>query len=454
MKEQEFDNLLKDKLGQLEEPFQPSAWAAFESRLNATFSEEQPSAVDAVDKAVFHQLQQLEAPYQPAHWNMLADRLLAIRRLRMRLWLAKSVEVAFLLLLIGNLYRYLAVPQALPPAPKPRFNGPVAALEENSGASSAKRGTAAAQHHSAATATPAMAMVGNFLPDGLFQSVQSVTENAIPGLPAPENSASATVSQQLLAATVAPLAFLNSVLAPFHWQNQGYELPAGSQIAHVKPHKQRFYFASYLGKDQNQVYVDGQSKQFAGFSSGLAVGYRKGKWGVEAGLSYAQRNYEPKKKVEIYAGNLTSGYLGSYLSTVDADLITVPVKVTRQVAKFGKTSVHAVAGATTNIAARKAYRYKTIEYPGSLPSGQGSGSVNAQPQLQQVGRGVFENGPLNDNVYATADLGLRIERPVSGRFTVFVEPVYRQSLSSSQGLGPRPARINTVSVQAGVMAGL
>ncbi|HNM25033.1 MAG TPA: hypothetical protein PKL15_06365, partial [Saprospiraceae bacterium] len=441
MKEQEFDQLLKDKLGQLEEPFQPSAWAAFESRLNASLVEEQPAAVDAVDKAVFHKLDQLEAPYQPAHWNMLSERLMAIRRLRTRLWLAKSAEAVFLLLLIGNLYRHLSVPQGPLPAPKPRFNGPVAALEESRHSRNARHGEAAAPQHSAATNEhPTMALVGDFLPGDLLRSVQSVAEQSVPALPSQPDAAPASVSNQLLTASVAPLAFLNSVLAPFNWQNTAHELPAGSRIAAVKPHKQRFYFASYLGTDQNQVYVDGQSRQFSGFNSGLAVGYRKGKWGVEAGFSYAQKSYEPKKKVEIYAGNITSGYLGSYLSSVDADLITVPVKVTRQVAKFGKTSVHAVAGATTNIAARKAYRYKTVEYPGSLPSGQGPNTVGSQPQLRQTGSGVLENGKLSDNVYASADLGLRIERPVSSRFTVFVEPVYRQSLSSSQGLGPRPAR--------------
>lgn len=452
MKEKDFDTRLKDRLDHLEEPYDPASWAAMEQRLNAPFVEEDPAPVDLVDKAVYHKLQQIEVPYQPAHWNLLANRLYDLRRLRMRLWVSKAAEAAIFLLLLVNLNGTWGDQKPVPAAPaKPRFNGPVAAV----------RTPASHTHSSAAAAMVPGGQLGLAADGNALSLVESLQNAQLPTMgsltqpgDAPVNPASA-VSGGVVAASFGPLALLSSNIFSFDWLHAQPALPSSSRIASaaLKPHAQRFYFASFVGTDQNRVFVDGQTRQFRGFNTGFTLGYRQGKWGLEAGLAYAQKQYEPKKKVEIYAGNVTSGYVGSYLANVDADLISIPVKVTRRIGKVGKTSVHAVAGVTTNIAAQKSYHYKTVQFPGSAPSSQGPNTIAAQPQLRQTGRGVFENGNLTDNIYASADVGLRLERPIAGRWTVFVEPTYRQSLSS-KGLGPRPAKINTFSLQAGVMAGL
>ena len=117
-----FDNKLKNALEGLEAPFDPSAWAAFEQRLNAPFTEEQPAAVDAVDKAVFRTLERLDAPYQPAHWDMLATRMTQVARTRRRIWIAKLTEAAIFLLLLANLEGFLR-PASAPSAPAPAAPG-------------------------------------------------------------------------------------------------------------------------------------------------------------------------------------------------------------------------------------------------------------------------------------------------------------------------------------------
>lgn len=455
MKEKDFDTLLRDQLNRLEEPYTPSAWAAFEQRLNSSLLEESPAAVDEVDKAVYHKLQQLEAPYQPAHWNMLAQKMEQIRRLRIRIWVSKTVELVVFFLLISHFQNNVA-PYNPAPAPKLKYNGPVAGLNHETAPSarSSHHSTGAAPSLSAARGgQETSAAVASLLPEELLP-IQDALPLMLPDQAG--NADAAPITQQVLAAAMGPLALLSTLQLPFDWSAGRPELPDNARISHgVKPRAHRFYFASYVGSDRNRVAVDDQNERFPGYNAGMAIGYRKGKWGVEAGIAYARRQYVPGKKVEIYGGNLTNGYLGSYLTEVDADLVSVPVHVSRKVAGFGKTSVRAVAGATANMAVQKSYRYETVHYPGSAPpSTQGGNALSAQPQLQQVGRGVFENGRLNDNFYASADLGLRVEQQVNDRFTVFIEPVYRHSLSSSQGLGPRPARINTMSIQAGVMAGL
>jgi hypothetical protein len=153
-----------------------------------------------------------------------------------------------------------------------------------------------------------------------------------------------------------------------------------------------------------------------------------------------------------YENNPFTGISYYYADEVDADLVTVPVKATRRIGKMGKTTAHAVAGLTANFAANKRYGYKTVHYPPPVPVPTPGGPVSPNSVIPE-GKGIFEKGGLVQNAYATADLGLRVERPLgSSRYTAFVEPMYRQSLGG--GLGPHAARISTFSLQAGVMASL
>ncbi|MBK9335198.1 MAG: hypothetical protein IPM98_00900 [Lewinellaceae bacterium] len=155
--------------------------------------------------------------------------------------------------------------------------------------------------------------------------------------------------------------------------------------------------------------------------------------------------------MKIYSGNITDGYYGSNLAEVDADLVTLPLKASRRIARFGKTTAHAVAGATAHLATQKNYDYGTFYFPPNTLPPNFLPDPNQAPQLRKPGQGIFEKGTLSSNLYATADVGIRIERPVGGgRYAAFVEPTYRQSLSG-KGIGPKGEPINTLSIQAGVL---
>lgn len=448
MKEKDFDTRLKNALQGLEAPYDPGSWDMLAGRLDAPFTEESPAAVDPVDKAVYHTLQQLEAPYQSRHWHMLAARLADIRRTRARLWASKAAELVILLLLLLNLRGFWSE-KAAPPATRPKPSGPVAeAVDPNYAPASRPSSPASASPWSAAL--PALPTTAAW--SGLPDADAMHTPLALPAATGVDMLAAA--SAPALTASIGPFAALAAGLLPFAWSADEPLLPASARVATTaqKPVRSRFYFASYTGLDRNQVQTDELLRRSGGFHTGFALGYRPGIWGIEAGVAYSHKQYAPKKRVEIYAGNVTNGYFGTYLAEIDADVVSVPVKVTRRVAKAGNTSLHAVAGATANFAAQKTYRYQTVQFPGATPPNQAQSS-GAQPQLRQTGRGVLENGKLAENAFFTADLGLRIEQPLGGRWTVFVEPAYRQALSSND-LGPHPSRISTFSVQAGVVAGL
>jgi hypothetical protein len=212
------------------------------------------------------------------------------------------------------------------------------------------------------------------------------------------------------------------------------------------------YILAAANFDQNRVLVNGVRRSSPGYGGGLALGYRPGKWGVEAGVGYVHKTYTPKREVEIYAGNLVDGYYGSSLTQVQADMVAVPIKVTRQLVRFGKTTAHATAGLTANFASQKTFDYGTVHYaPDALPPNFLPDPTQT-PQLRKSGRGLLEKGQFKDNFYATLDAGIRIEHPIAGRrYTAFVEPSIRQALSG-KGVGPNREPINTFSIQAGVVA--
>ena len=442
-----FDSQLKSALENLEVPLEPTAWSAFEQRFPAPA----PPPADVVDQTLRRSLEQLEAPYQPAHWDMMAGQLVRIEQLRRRIWTSKAAETAILLLLLllGNAYGFFGFhARKAVPAAAPVQQGPIAGTDKTK---------AGKTHASADLAVRPGTSSGFFVPldaatgaHAALRHQEIVSENALPAAEmAPAVGMMTSQTEEASRSVMLPF----DPLSTFDFLT----LPTRDLLHPLKevtpkaPMASRFYVATYASLEQNRIRIGTETRQASGYGGGLAVGFRPGKWGVEAGVAFSQKDYTPQKQVEIYVGSLNQGYFGSYADQVDADLVSVPLKVTRRVARCGKTSAHAVAGVTANVAIEKSYRYKKTFYPGSQPP---QGTPNAgQPALRQDAQGVFEGGQFTDNAYVTADLGLRVEHAVGKRLVAFVEPSYQFNVSG-QGIGPKPARISTVGFHAGVMASL
>ena len=455
MKHTAFDAQIKSSLEQLEVPFEPATWDMLRQKMDQTITEENPAPVSEVDKAVFHKLQHIEMPYQPAHWDMLATRMADTLRLRRRIWIGKIAEAAIFLLLIVNIDGLLDLgnnersrPATRPKSTRPQVDIPAKNL----------------QHRQYAAVVGQQAGGSDLSEDALYlQSLENTQTATIPFLVSeqPEFLVLDPARRNALPAYPGdvPNQFVNAfaVFSAIPVQDAPMVRYAGmlsTPVFPIKPARSnKMYAATFANFNHNIIKSTGDTRSANGYGGGVAVGYRKGKWAVEAGLAYTQTSYSPKKEIEIYAGNLQNGYVGTYASNVNADLFSIPVKATRKMAQMGRTTVHAVAGVTGNVSVQKSYQYKTVEY-GTGPSTQPVPGQNLQPQLSRKGTGLLEkNGALAGNFYATADAGVRIQRPVGKRLTAYVEPAYHQSIGKS-GIGPKSNRINTLSLNAGVMASL
>lgn len=451
MSEKYFDQQMRSVLENLEPEYDASSWPVLERKLAAASAGVPAEPADAVDQAVLPTLRRLEAPFQSTHWSLLAQRLntqaFRLRRLRV----AKIAEAALLLLVLWNAGFFLDNASAGHTFPRPLHlpNVPVAGIPEDP----RHRGNASVPH--VVYFSPALSDAANGAALDLLASpgtgcVLSNDYTVAPaissllhrlnGLVRPAQTRVYAVTALLPCDALAFMAVPKRPLA----------------FAPIEPYKPvasgPFYLAASVSGDQNQVLVNGIRRASPGYGATLAVGFRPGVWGVEAGLGYAHKRYTPKREVEIYSGNLTDGYFGSTLTEVSAGQVTLPLKVTRRIARLGKTSLHAVAGLTANITAEKTYDYGTVYFAPDMLPPNFLPDPNQSPKLRQSGRGILENGRLAGNVAATIDAGLRLERPIAGsRFTAFIEPAFRQNFAG-KGLGPRREPINTLSIQAGVMA--
>lgn len=450
-----FDKKIKSTLDNLEVPYDAASWAALEQRLNAPFVEEHPAPVDAVDKVVFRTLERLEAPYQPAHWDLLAQRMTWVARQRRRIWVAKLTEAAIFLLLLVNFdgLRDSDFEGEKPSvAPKPPANNRLQALAP---APESQSGGMVGSETSTATGAYFTEEYGSGVSTYLLQNATLLFPEVSSDSESPDNRAVAGAAGNLITSlsenwsSVAEMMTLP--LLPGEPVARVNAEPRTASTVHIKAPKQhRFYAATFANFDRNNVRSEGYSNSSNGYGGGMAIGYRIGKWGVEAGLSYNRRHYQPKKEVEIY--DITAnGLYGSYAKSVDADFVSLPVKVTRRVAQFGQVTVHATAGVTTNVALDKSFRYGSVFYP--APSASGNPDPAQQPKLRKNGKGVLESGSFGGNVYASADVGVRVEQPIGRQIAAFVEPSYRLAMGK-KGIGPNPAKVNTFSVQAGVLATL
>ncbi len=467
MDNKNFDTRLKASLEHLDAPFEASTWAAMEQRLNTrTAGPDQPAPVD---KAVLRALDNLEAPYVPAHWEMLAQRMTDDARRRRRIWMTKLGEAAIFLLFFANLHSFLGrtPDDKTPGTHKPAANIPIAAAPTRSHSgqhataghnkndntdNTVSDATAAGSNTGLGVSNPA-AMLEFTLLNGLGAPalIQHPTDGTTENTPANTILAAAEINP-LFPGTVSAFAPLSApTVQPLATTFETLSVPF---FVNKAPKASHLYVASFASLDNNTVVSGDYSTKSKGFGGGIALGIRKMKWGVEAGLGYSHKQYTPKKELEIYSGNVANGYYGSYAHEIEAELVSIPVKITRRMARFSKISIHAVAGVTTNIALEKAYHYRTVFFPGSTPDAQpGSQQIVQQPQFRKQGKGVLENGKLTGNVYASADVGARVEVPVGQNTTLYVEPTYRQALGG-KGIGPKKAAIHSVCLQVGVLAGL
>ncbi|HAD12596.1 MAG TPA: hypothetical protein DCF33_09175 [Saprospirales bacterium] len=443
MEIKQFDAKFKSALENIQMPFDSASWDALESRLDGI------PAPDAIDQHLRPTLERLETVYDPGSWSSLSAKMDGIARSRRVKW-TKAAEAALILLLLLNiksLFQAVEIAPAPPVTPKASTTEPIAHHSRSKGLQKQE------------TSVPSNASVTDLsLAGQVLNIVQSIAQ-AISG---DGNAAylAQTDKNSVEEATTQPNQLNTSLIAhgstPVLYGSMHHLAIPGQVATNLALPKtgnsstSPFYAGFSAGYDLNYLIQEEYRDQTSGYNGALVVGYRKGKWGVETGVQYASKTYQPLRDNIEYLNHPFHG-IGYYYNTgVDADVVTIPVKVTRRVFKAGKTSGHVVAGVSGHFAANKQYQYNSYLLPPVQPVGPNNIPLQAVPA--PPAKGILENGGMTHNAFATTDIGIRVERSVGNRYSAFIEPIYRHSLGG--GLGPVASRLNTVSIQAGVLATL
>ncbi len=464
MEDSQFDKILKAGLEALDAPYDAQSWEALAKKLDAR----QPAEPSDVDAAVLRRLQNLEAAFDPADWAAMERRLVQERRKRGVLW-TKIAEAALLLLLLGYLSGFPGDQPARPVRPLGPTQGPVAAQSIIAPAAQDKTTIAHAKNtrraprdrdmdathrtdamHRVSTPThrtDAMHRVSTAThrTDAMHRVSTAISVPPIPETLQQSAAARYDAVEKPVAISCLPagLQALSGSVPPFLAVRSRFQSPAPPAPAH-----RGFYAGALAAAEWNRIVAGDYRHSAAGFSAGFGAGYRWKKWGFETGLQYASRQFQPAKSVALFDGNIPNVYYGTNLRTVSADLLSIPLRATRLAWRSGKLEVHAVAGGAAHLALQKSYEYETLVFTGQPPSGLPVIAPDQQAQLRPKAQGLLQGGRLLDNAYLTVDLGLRLQYPLSAKYTVFIEPAVRQALG--RGIGPKAGKLNTAGLNVGV----
>lgn len=453
MTEQPFDRRLKEVLENLEPPYDPTTWAQLQRRLDAQTGEVPPAAADDAtwDAGIRERLERLSAPYEAAGWQALLAKMRLQTRRQRYVYGAKAVEMLLLMLLVWLWDFEQGHPPAQPHVPPSSqavaqnaedVRAARRAPAEPSSASSPAFSTSASASETEATRTTATHPAHGNEPGP--QNADEYPDVSFLAADAGAWAEQPSLRPVFLSPLSVPISVpLSSAASP----STGIAL-APSENCPAPASERRFYLLAAVAVQRNHIVLPDARRAAYGHGFSLRAEYRKRAWAWGTGLEYASLAFAPQYRERIFQGTPQSGYYAASMAQVRADMLLLPLAVSRRIWSADRWQVWVAGGLTAHLALDKAYDYDYRYYPpGQLPLTQAD--PNAQPHLLERGQGLLERGGLASNAYASADVGIRWEYGApGGRYGWYVQPLYRRGLTP--GIGPNAERLHAWALQIGL----
>lgn len=491
MGKRNFDDIIRNKLTDLEVNYQPGHWELMSQRLDETEAVAPPVQDDLLDEVVYEKVHHYTAKGSPGKsWPLLEYRIWERAEMERRIHLYKAAELTVLLFVLFVTMQGISLqdiwerefkrqptrpaaedarqPQALrqdAPASMP----PVASVGSVSPADTrteASRndlpGTAAAGQAQAAvqqTVPPAgnTAQVLTAQPDLTRLDLAPVDPGRVASLDRPspslvEDEAVTRSAGSDLPDIVLPVIAAGQILPDALITEAEQDM---ADIEFVKPVRKKLYMnvAMFGGQDFNRVMTppdyqrrtQGWNRYTLGYGGGITTGFEYGRWEMGAGFVYSAKEYRPLPVVFI-KGSLQNGYTAEALKTVQLNMLNFPLYAKYHFLKKDKWRSYITMGGSLQVAFEANY---FVSPPTFLPPPIGQ-TDPGESKFKRT-EGWFEGGSFKENSYVTANLGLGLERYFSERWGLFFQPTYHQSIGYfSNGLGPNRDRIHTMSLWTGV----
>ena len=478
MQQDHFDDIIKDKLQNLQVDFQPEHWDLFADQLDQPAGDQADLPNEDFDQLVFDKLQRFEAPTQQRdkHWALLQaqmDNFYQTREILLRYKLVEAILVSlFLLITIKagmpepklNLSP-AHLPQALLTVPSTTTTDSEEAITKQQD-NSVQGLSSDAQRDLDAQQEPTGAPTQD-IPTGDYTAASSAEHLPIQPLMA---STPKPVESQKAAS---PLTRSHSKAASQYQELNTTALLKGQSLlldavpANVLPSLaglaikgQTHIRVSMLGgADYNRIMTpENLPKRIRAYER-VAVGYRGGllldfnkdqsPFSFGAGMIYTAKQYEVG--YQRINGSLLrrNGLSAEELQNIELNMINIPIFARYNLLDKQRWAIYAQTGLALQVAAQANYY---VGYPNHLPQPVGVQQTpsNASKISGRTG-GLLEGGSFKQNSFFTGNAGFGIERSMAERWMFFAQTRYEYSIGYlSAGLGPTQDRINTLSLETGI----
>lgn len=496
-KSDQLDHIVKDKLNQFRVSYNPKHWAQFEQMLDK--QEGGVPIIDnrALDEVVFDKLHNVKAGDRAAHWDKLAARMNEQVDVRQRLLLHKLMESALILLLILIVARQLPLHSPVSPAPEKPI-----AQQQHAPTLHANKTSAEIPANNDQTdlkATIELLSSSSTLKETTYNQTNKYTDITNTS---EEKKTASIVEKEASNTTFTPTTFASptlskSILPKPISKQEPIALKSDKEFADyqsVVPHRLELlnaleqimlselehnaqpgyvelispiqprtnWVVSMFGSgDYNQVITPRSTdadriyekwlRYAPGYSGGITAGLDFGRWEIGGGAIYMAKKYERRPIVYLGGSFFDPYYEGEGLKYIELNMVQLPLYFRYNFIHHDKWRAYATMGFALQVNFQTNYYYADAnafdtDLPRPLPRPD-----QAHLQSETLPGGWLDGGSLWQNGYISGNVGLGLERYITGRWSVFTQPTYHHSLNYfTQGIGPDKDRLNTMSIFAGV----
>ncbi|GEM_PF-4055657 len=512
-----FDAMIKDKINHTDTSVNYSAWAGIEAGLlkaeavdiefdaaiadkiitptafavpnwdNVADALDVADAADAdFDKEIYTSLQNLQASPPPNYWQRLVNRLNTDFALREKLYRYKLIEATLMILLLLNFYQYLPTNHVFVPSSAKQYQYPV---EENIEQPTAPvnqevldkaddRPTKVTPKTNNVNSTPKLPLIAkNIVENKERQNSQLVSQavassekihrnyfgstpiSILPIVMEQRSGLSISVSemnQHLTLYTETGNSIINTVpsLRPNFVESQ-YITPLGCKDCQYTKIPARLRLGLVANLASTNAYVSGGdildinafSEKGFGYGIGGSLGFKYGKWEIETGLMYAAKQYDPNI-VDTPKPNAKR----THFQTIYLQTLHIPVNLRYNYAVLGKGKWHLYAqtGAALNVVLRAEYDLAEVS---SISRSKVNDVTTSRINQIDFNTGLLGGDGFKNNRFLSISMGAGVERYISPRWSVFVQPDFNLHFSGNS-IGPTQDRINTLAISFGARKSL
>ena len=484
-----FDEIVRNRMDGLEVNADPYSWDALEYKIDQELNA--PTISDeALDQFAADNLSNLYIPYNPTHWTLMSHRLEEEFNVRRKIFTYKLAEFSLMLLLLLTIIQFLpSYPSSIDKVvtnnevqtvflEKHEIINPVASVSNFS--NSEEKIVSNSPSTETSSISGPVRISNN--PPAIISDIEEKIITSV-AFPIPSKIVSVEISkdkktiQQSLEIVVAPeqtsTVVVDEPTSPLQelpitiaTLNQITDL---SKIGVLKKFRKKVVFrlGAMASADLNKVKTprsspfknNGYQQTTAGYAGGIILDLTYEKFTINTGLIYRRINFYQQEQINI-DGSFANGYQSTVFDEANLNLLTIPINFQFQMNNSDrKWKLHAITGASINVLALNHYnitvnnlgRNTTSRLAVPPPSLVDPGNNNPAELVREAsiaGEGLFEGGSFNRNHYFTANFGFGVERFISQRWSLFLQPIYQHEVFG-KNLGINRDRISTISLQVG-----